>query len=248
MEQAITIMLPVVAFLAAGAIKGTIGIGLPTTAMGLMTLALAPRDAIALILIPMLVSNAWQVYRSGEIARAFRTYLPFAVALMLGVGVTLQLTRNAPDRVLFAVLGASILLFVLVNLIAWAPRIPDRLDRAAQVLAGTVAGVMGGLTSVWAPPMAVYLASRHAPKDEFVRASGLLIFLGSLPLAAGYLRQGILDGETALMSVVLLIPTFAGFYVGERLRYRLSEVAFRKLLLLLFFLMGANLLRRAVMA
>jgi uncharacterized membrane protein YfcA len=114
------------------------------------------------------------------------------------------------------------------------------------VIAGILAGLMGGLTSVWAPPMAVYLAARHVPKTEFVRASGLLIFLGSLPLAAGYIHQGYLTGELTLISLALLVPAFAGFALGEALRQRMSEQTFRQALLVVFLLMGLNLIRRAL--
>ena len=88
------------AFLIAGTVKGAVGIGLPTTAIGLMTLAIDPRTAIALILVPMIVSNAWQVDRSGEILAAARRYLPFAAALIspgtpFRVAVCWAMTANA---------------------------------------------------------------------------------------------------------------------------------------------------------
>jgi len=234
------------AFLAAGTIKGVVGMGLPTTAMGLMTLVLDPRSAIALILVPMILTNLWQVIRSGEIDAALRRYAPFAVTLMLFVGLTVTLARNAPEQLLLGVLGGALLVFVAVNSSRWPLRLSDRVDRPAQVVAGVLAGVMGGLTSVWAPPMAVYLAARQVGKDEFVRASGLLIFLGSLPLGWGYLQQGHLDGRLMAMSLLALVPTFAGFSLGERLRGRLSETAFRRFLLLVFTAMALNLLRRAL--
>ncbi|MCG6904406.1 MAG: sulfite exporter TauE/SafE family protein [Rhodobacter sp.] len=246
MSDPLILGLIAISFLLAGAIKGAVGMGLPTAAMGLMTLVLDPRTAISLILMPMLLSNAWQVYRSGQIPRAFRTYLPFAAALMIGVAVTVSLSRNAPDRVLMALLGGAILIFVAVNASRWAPRIPDHRDHAAQMFTGAFAGIMGGVTSVWAPPMAVYLAARGVAKDEFVRASGLLIFLGSLPLAIGYLGQGFLDRQLGLMSLAMLVPTFAGFAFGESLRHRLSETGFKRFLLIVFALMGLNLIRRAV--
>jgi uncharacterized protein len=246
LDQPLVILLVVVAFLLAGAVKGAAGMGLPTMAVGLMTLVLDPRSAIALILIPMLFSNAWQAWRSGQVVRAARTYLPFALALMIGVAASIALSRDAPDAVLFATLGGAILIFVVVSASRWAPRIPARRDRAAQLIAGAISGLMGGLTSVWAPPMAIYLAARHTPKDEFVRASGLLIFLGSIPLVAGYVAQGFLTLGTAVTSVALLVPTFVGFALGERLRHTMSETTFRRFLLGVFLLMGLNLLRRAI--
>lgn len=238
-------LLVICAFLTAGVVKGIIGMGLPTTAIAIMTLAIDPRQAIGLILIPMVITNGWQVYRSGGILAALRRYLPMELTLIAGVAITVVLSRNAPDHLLFGSLGIAVLCFVAVNIIGRPPAIPVRHDRTAQVLTGVVAGVLGGFTSVWAPPMAIYLAARQVPKDEFVRASGLLIFLGSLPLTAGYALQGNLPLPAAGLSLVLLVPALLGFSAGERLRHNLSETRFRKVMLAAFLLMGLNLLRRA---
>jgi uncharacterized membrane protein YfcA len=245
MDQIYFVLFLTVAFLAAGTIKGAAGLGLPTTALGIMTLSIAPRTAIALLMLPLILTNAWQVYRSGEIRAAVKHYMPLIVALLVMVWATVNLTSSANDTVLLTFLGVSILLFVAVNVTKYAPFIPERYDLIAQLIAGVTAGVMGGLTSVWAPPMAMYLAARRIPKEGFVRASGLIFFLGSLPLAAGYVRQGFMTPQLTMMSAYLLIPTFVGFWVGEKLRHRMSEDVFRKFVLGVFFVMGLNLIRRA---
>lgn len=194
----------------------------------------------------MTVSNAWQIYRAGDLAGALRRYWLLAACLMVFIGVTLALTADAPDRLLTGVLGGVIVAYVVLALTGWAPVIPDRLDRPAQIGVGVTAGVLGGLTSVWGPPMLIYLAARQTRKAEFIRATGFLIFLGSLPLVIGYILQGHLTRETGAVSVALLIPTFAGFWLGERLRGRMSEERFRLIVLWVFLLMGLNLLRRAL--
>lgn len=230
----------------AGTIKGTVGIGLPTASLGILTLVLDPRTAIAYVLLPMTMTNAWQVYRAGDIRGAFARYWPLAACIVVFIGLTLALTANAPDRLLIGALGVVIVTYVIAALTGWSPVIPDRLDRPAQVLFGTLAGILGGLTSVWGPPMLIYLAARQVRKAEFVRATGFLIFLGSMPLLTGYIIQGFLTRETGLLSVALLLPTFAGFWLGERLRGRMSEDRFRLIVLLIFLAMGLNLLRRAL--
>lgn len=234
------------AFLAAGVVKGIAGMGLPTTAIGLMTLAIDPRTAIAVVLAPMLFTNLWQVLRSGEALRALRQYAWFGGALALFVWVTITLSAEVSDRVILGVLGGVILVFVGVNLRFTLPQLPTRYDRTAQLGFGSAAGVVGGLTGVWAPPLAIYLTARGTPKDEFVRASGLLIFVGSTPLALGYVQQGFLTWELALISAALIAPTLIGFSVGEALRKRLSQERFRLVFLYIFLALGLNLIRRAI--
>ncbi len=84
-------------------------------------------------------------------------------------------------------------------------------------------------------------------REEFVRATGLLITLGSVPLLYSYVVQGLFTGPLALTSAAMIAPALAGFAIGEALRKRLSPEKFRMVLMLLFLVMGANLLRRALM-
>ncbi|MFT6913053.1 MAG: putative membrane protein YfcA [Paracoccaceae bacterium] len=239
-------LLACTAFVFAGGVKGLTGLGLPTTAIGLLTLFIEPRVAIAVVLFPMVFTNAWQVWRMGDIAGALRRYIWFAGVLMIGVGVTTMLAAQASDRLIFAVTGMVIILFVAVNFLLSPPKLPDRYDRTAQIVMGTIAGIMGGLTAVWGPPMAIYLSARQVEKDEFVRVTGLLIFLGSLPLVAGYVVAGFLTLPLAVMSGALILPTLAGFALGERIRGNLPQAKFRKVLLYVFLVLGLNLIRRAI--
>ncbi|RUZ51274.1 sulfite exporter TauE/SafE family protein, partial [Mesorhizobium sp. M7A.F.Ca.CA.004.05.2.1] len=49
-------------FLAAGFVKGVVGMGLPTVAMGLLAVTMPPAQAAALLLSPSLVTNLWQLF------------------------------------------------------------------------------------------------------------------------------------------------------------------------------------------
>ncbi|KMW57143.1 putative membrane protein [Candidatus Rhodobacter oscarellae] len=246
MDQLSLYLFAAFALFLAGTIKGVVGLGLPTTSIALLTLAVDIRVAIALAILPMLVSNAWQVHRAGELRRSVRTYWPFVAALMLALAATVASTVNASDAAVMGALGAVLLLYVATSVSGWRPAIPAAADRPVQLGAGALSGVMGGLVGVWAPPMALYLAARGTQKDEFVRATGLILFCGSIPLLIGYVRAGFLEGALIWFSIALLVPTFAGFALGERLRGRLSERGFRAALMVFFALVGLNLIRRAL--
>ena len=54
------------AYLIAGVVKGVIGIGLPTTAITIMTFFISPLMALGLNLIPMTVANMWQFSKADN--------------------------------------------------------------------------------------------------------------------------------------------------------------------------------------
>jgi uncharacterized membrane protein YfcA len=233
------------AFVAAGVVKGTIGMGLPTTLVSLLAQFLDPRMAIALLLVPAVVTNVWQVYRAGGFLRSARELWPFGVAMALALWpATRWAAAIAADR-LAVLIGVMILVFAGVSLMRAPPRIPPRFDRVAQVTAGGVAGVIGGLTSIWSPPMVIYLLGRGSDKDDFIRFAGFIILVGTVPLTAGYWRAGLFDADIALTSTLMILPVLAGFSVGERLRSRMNAAWFRRGVLLFFCVMGLNLIRRA---
>lgn len=246
MEPVSTILIAVVAFLVAGSVKGLTGLGLPTVSIGLMTLTLTPRTAIALVLVPMLFSNLWQYWRADDRLGIAKRYWIFALVLCLFVWVTTLVTRDVDDRILLGVLGAAILIFVVFSFAGWVPRLADRFDRPAQVVFGGVSGIIGGMSAAWAAPLAMYLSARGVEKDEFVGATGFLIVAGSLPLLLGYVQIGYLPTDRAMLSIAMIIPTLIGFTAGETLRKSLSPDLFRKVFLILFAVLGVNLLRRAI--
>ena len=50
------------AFVLAGFVKGVLGQGLPTVAVGLLSLIMSPGEAAALVVIPALLTNIWQAW------------------------------------------------------------------------------------------------------------------------------------------------------------------------------------------
>ncbi|MEM9043977.1 MAG: sulfite exporter TauE/SafE family protein [Pseudomonadota bacterium] len=230
----------------AGTIKGTVGIGMPTAAVGMMSQVIDPRAAIAMVVVPSMLTNAWQVWRSGDVLGAIRRYKRFLVCLVAMILlVSLLVTAHVPTDTLIFVLGCVVVTFSVMSL-GWAPPIiPQRHDRIGQVLAGGVAGGLGGLTAIWAPPMIVYLTGRRVEKDEFVRASGLIIFTGTLPLLFTFSANGMMDREDMVLGAAMTLPALLGFQVGERIRGFLDTDRFRTAVLILFLLLGLNLIRRA---
>lgn len=235
------------AFLFAGVIKGTIGIGLPTITISTMAQFVDPRVAIAFLLLPALVTNSWQIYRGGRLMHCIQNLWPFGLTLMVTLFIATFFAPGIPVDYLVAGIGVMVVLWTVSSLIKAPPALPERLDKPVQFVAGFISGVTGGLTAIWSPPMVMYLHSRHLSKNDFVAFTGFLIMCGTLPLALGYLLNGLLTRELAMGSALMILPTLAGFTIGELMRSRLNGKQFQKFVLVVFCIMGLNLIRRALL-
>lgn len=232
--------------LLAGAVKGFIGLGMPTVALAMLTLRLDARTAVTLIIVPMLMSNLWQFWRGPDMARCARRHWRYALVLILCVAVTVWLSQSAPDRLLRGVLGVLVIGFCYLSWRDMVPRIPAHRLRAYEFLSAGAAGLVGGLTAAWAAPLAMYLTGLRLDRDDFVQALGFLITAGSLSILASFIAVGHSSPHSLVISSLLILPTLIGFALGERLRHRTDPALFKRVFLIGFALLGVNLLLGAV--
>ncbi|MEM7545820.1 MAG: sulfite exporter TauE/SafE family protein [Pseudomonadota bacterium] len=233
-------------FILAGTVKGAIGIGLPTTVIAFLSLVTDPRVAVAVGLLSMVLSNIWQVYREGDVVRTLRRFWPMASVTMVVLFCASFFAAAADGRVILICTGIAIAIFAATSLVGQPPALPPPWERAGQIVSGTASGLMGGFTGIWAPPLLIFLLSLRLEKTDFVRTIGFLLLLGALPLLAGYVVTGLMTKELFAMSVAMLIPTFLGFTIGERIRRALNPARFQKSVLIFFLIMGLNMIRQAV--
>ena len=230
-----------VVLLLAGTVKGFIGLGMPTVALALLTLQLDTRAAVSLIVVPMLLSNVWQFWRGPDLAGCVRRHWRYAVILALCVAATVWASQSAPDRFLRGVLGVFVLVFCYFSWRNMVPPIPGHRVRLFEAVSAVIAGLVGGLTAAWAPPLAMYLTGLRIDRDAFVQALGFLISAGSVSIFVMYIAVGHSSTPDLAISAYLLIPTLAGFAVGERFRHRTNPELFKKVFLGAFAVLGVNL-------
>src|ERR1700723_1854480 len=72
------------AFLVAGLVKGVTGLALPTGGAGLLSLAMPPGHAAALIVVPALITNVWQMISGPGLGRLVRRLWPMQLGICLG--------------------------------------------------------------------------------------------------------------------------------------------------------------------
>src|SRR4051794_35213559 len=70
-------------FVLAGFVKGVIGLGLPTVAMGLLAIVMTPAQAAWLLVVPSLLTNVWQA-TGPVLVPLLRRLWPMLLGIYLG--------------------------------------------------------------------------------------------------------------------------------------------------------------------
>lgn len=233
----------------AGYVKGAVGFAMPMIMISGLSSILAPELALAILILPTLVTNAIQALRAGVVAAraAIAKHWRYVLIVVVMVGASAQLIRVLPDRALYLVLGIPIVILALIQLLGVRFTIAPGRRSLAQFLIGSVAGFIGGLSGIWGPPTVLYLTALNTPKVEQLQVQGIVYGLGAVMLLFAHIGSGVLTLQTAPISALFVIPATIGAAIGFRLADRMDQERFRRLTLAVLVLAGLNLVRRGIM-
>jgi len=235
------------AYLIAGVVKGVIGIGLPTTAITIMTFFISPLMALGLNLIPMTVANIWQFSKADNPKKLINHYKYFAVTLVICILITSFYAHEMGDNLVRLIFAFAVLLFVSLNIFGFNFKMKQKHDLFWQGGLGTLGGLIGGPASIWAVPVTMYLLMKNVKPKHFVDVSGFLITIGCIPVSVGYIATGVLQPNMFVFGALGSVIAIIGFQIGEKLRNKINAKTFKNLLLAFFSLAAVKMIIQSIL-
>lgn len=238
-ELVIVLVVVTLAFL----VKGVTGIGGPPLVIPVLATFMGVEWAVAVIVIPAVLSNSWLLWENRASLAAIRPYIvPILLGGLVGTVVGVKILLTVDDRIMSIVLGVFILLYI-----AWFMFNPETQlsDRAARWLAwptGVGGGILLGTTGVAAPIIGTYAHSLRLSRSGFVAAVSLpfvalgLVQMSSLFAFGGYDQERFLAGLLVCVPVLIVTP------LGMRLGRRLSLQGFQYAVLVVLGIAAVRLL------
>ena len=228
-------------FLLAGLVKGVIGMGLPTVAMGLLALALPPAEAAAILVVPSLVTNVWQLLAGPRFAALARRLWPMMAAVLLGTIAGAGVLAGNVAGLAKIGLGIALIVYAVVGLAGIRLSVAARHEAWLGPLVGAITGLVTGATGVFVIPAVPYLQAIGLEKDELIQALGLSFTVSTVALAIGLLRVDAWQMGSVWISLLALVPALIGMQAGTWLRQRIAAATFRRVFFAGLLLLGATL-------
>ena len=231
------------AFIVAGIAKGAIGMGMPPIAIGLMSFAVPLESAIAIMVVPTMVTNIWQAIYGGGFRPLMRRFGSMAATAMVGILAVGYLLSDLGSPSTAGWVGVLLVLYSLIALTPYRPRVPRRAEPWANPLIGLASGAVAGSTGVAAVPFLPYMQSLDMDRHELVQALGIMFVFITGMLAVSLALHGAYHLTTSVAGIAAIAPTMVGVWLGQHARRRLSAETFRKIFIFGMMAVGLHLAR-----
>ncbi len=234
------VALAIFTFLLAGAVKGTIGLGLPSIAIGLLALAMTPAQAAAIMIFPSLVTNVWQMFAGPYLAVMLKRMWPLVLASAVGIWLGGGVLTSSNSRLAALGLGIALVIYAAIGLTGVRFTVQRRHEWWLSPIVGVLTGLVAGGTGVFVIPAGPYFQAIGLTKDELVQVLGLSFTVSTVVLAVVLWRDGAMHIGNAFGSMLAVIPALLGMVIGQRIRSLASEETFRRWFFIALLLLGAQ--------
>jgi len=176
----------------------------------------------------------------------FRKTIDWKLVLWLGVSSTLlaiagsYLTTVLDLQYAHLVLGIFLVGFSIFFF--WRPDFTVSPTMKNSVFGGSLAGFLAGFIGTGGAVRGLVLTSFNLEKNLFVGTSAAIDFGVDISRTLIYLDHQYLERSMWIYIPALILASFLGSYLGKILLAKISQHSFRKILLILVFIMGLFLI------
>jgi uncharacterized protein len=232
-------------FVAAGFVKGVVGLGLPTVSIGLLGLMLTPAEAAALLVIPSLITNIWQSAAGPVLLQLLKRLWPMFVGICIATWLSAGILTGTNSTAARTLLGVALFIYAALGVSKVHFSVPARSEIWLSPIIGLATGVVTGATGIFTLPMVPYLQALGLNKDELVQALGMSFTVSTVALGAALMDRGVLHIAAMGWSLLALVAALAGMGLGQIVRGRVGAENFRFYFFIGLLLLGAHLALRS---
>ena len=227
-------------FFLGGIVKGTIGVGLPTVTLVLLSFVFDIKHSISIILIPVIITNLIQLLDGKNLKSIFSQTKYFLFSSILFILPGFYLLRILNSKIILIILELLLISNSLLISLNKIIKFKNHNHFFTQFCIGSLTGITTGITSIYTMPFIFLIQSLDFTKDKLIQFMGLTFFLYSLSQLILFSSYGMIDEKVLFFSSIACIPICFGLYAGKYLRKIISEKLFK--ILFNYMLLGMGLI------
>jgi len=240
-------LIPVaIAFALGGILKGATGAGAPIIVVPLLALLYDVKFAVAVFVIPSVISNIWQLWEFRQKHLSVYFSLSFAGAGAAGAVLGSFMLAALPSRWLMMLIAIGVFVYISSRLLWQNWKLGMSAAKRIVFPAGFCAGVLQASTGVSAPVSISFLNSMRLERVQFVATISSFFLATSVVQLAMLTNLQILGERELYYGGLALVPLFLGMRVGTLLIRYVSKRAFDGLIMAMLFVLAVKLVVEAL--
>ena len=240
------IVLLAVSLVIAGLVKGAIGVGMPIVAFPMLSMLVDVQTAVMLLSMPLVLSNIPQALEGGFVGKTLWSLAPVLVGTMPGTWIGVAVLLSVDPAVAKIAAGAGVILVAALGLISPTLQIKQRIIGPVGLGAGFCGGLLGGIAALSGPLVFIFLLAKGLNGRAFTKEASMFLVVSSVVLASTLTSSQKFDWRDVLISSLATAPVVVGMLIGQKLRDAVPADAFKKLIVLVVLLSGAQLVSKGM--
>src|ERR1700760_4556435 len=205
------------AFLIAGFVKGALGLGLPTVSMGLLAVLMPPAEALAIVIVPAIVTHIWQTFVGPYLRDILRRLWPLLIGTAAGIWLNAGALTGPYAHLTTIALGLLLAINAVIGLRKFSFTVARQNEKWIGGIVGLITGMISAATGVQVIPSMPYMQAIGIERDELVQALGVFFTVATVMLSVNLTTSGLLSASTALPGAIAMGCSFAGMFIGQAL-------------------------------
>lgn len=216
-------------------LQGLSGFGFSILAVPLITLILAPKTAVPLLMLYSIFINIvvlFSAHKHVTLKKNWLLLLSGIIGLPIGAHFLIILDGN----LIKIFIGIFIIIFGLLLLMGYRKELKH--EKAAMIPIGMISGILGGSISISGPPIIIFLANKQSDKQTFRGNLAMYFLLLNIFTIPVFWLNGLFTREVLSFSFRYLPGLLIGVILGNSLSHKVNESYFRRFVLILLLAMG----------
>ena len=230
------------AFALGGILKGATGVGAPLVAVPLMTSFFDVRFAVAVFVLPNLITNLLQGLTYYYALKNGRFLLTLCLSAGTGAFVGSLILLQTSSGILEKIMASLVLFYVGFRVFkpGWKLSIATAFKLSAPI--GFLAGFLQGTFGISSPATFTFLNAIKFERPEFIVIVSMFFVAMSIIQLPTLIYFDLMHAEHFYLGMLAIIPLIGGMPLGAMLLRNVSAILFDKIILLVLVVIAIKLL------